>query len=635
MRATALLIVAVLTALTTGCPGSRGGPRAPGVVYLAKLRIEGNRTIETSDLIPGLALARTQREGRPLDPYQLALDTRRIRGAYVRKGFFGAKVDSRIIRDDEAETVVFTVAEGPRARARVAVTGLPPELPEDEVLAKLALKEGAPFDYELFDEGREVVKALVQDVGYPYVADDSVVTVDRSQNVAVASYRLDSGIRARFGAIKIDGVAATNDLHAAVRGRLTFREGDRYSLRAIAASELAIYELGRFTRVRIEPDLTTGNETLAVTVAVRPAGIVGTLELRAGGGLGIDTETYEGRLRGGLSYVPDEYPLQTHSGDVRVALRRNRETSEWEPSVRVLYSLQRLELLRPRIIGRLDAGIDFVTAEAYSGYGPLLRAEAASPLGVSWLTARGGWALSYLKFFNVSDVLSARARRELHLNSAELYGRFEQSIVADLRDSPIEPTKGIYAALRVAEGTIAAGGAFNVVTIEPDVRAYYPLGRMVIAGHVRAGRIFGDVPMTTRYFSGGSQNHRGFSSRELAPAVDKFDDTGNVVGSVKIGGEALIEAGAELRLPLFELWGLPLGTTLFVDGGDVPFSPTDLSLLDLHWAAGIGLFAKIAAFKIRFDVAKRISRLPVNLDGSVRDGALENINIHLGVGETF
>jgi outer membrane protein assembly factor BamA len=622
----------VLVLIASGCPGSRSRPRFPGEIWLAEIEVEGNQAIEDDDLVPGLAIERLRREGRAVDPYLLSLDTKRIRGAFRRLGFFDVEVTARIDRKDKAETVVFRVVEGPRARARVAITGLPPELPEAEVLDKLELKENAPFDYELFDDGRDIVKALVEEVGYPYVVDDSVVTVDRVQGVAFASYRIDPGPRATIGAITIEGVDPSDALHGAIRGRLAFAEGDLYSPRALLETTRALNELGRFSQIRIVPDREQVTPVIPVTIRVA---IAGRTEIRVGGGFGLDPQTYEARVRGGFSWVPPDYPLWTLSGDSRIAARYNKDTEDVDPRVRALLSAQRLDLFRPRVVGKIEGGFDFFTVEAYTAQGPLLRLETSSPLGVRWLTARVGWAFSYLEFSDVSEVLDLRARRELGLVDWERYGRFEQTIIADLRDDSFEPRKGYFIALRVAEGTAAAGGAFDNLVIEPDFRAYYPVGRVVFAAHARGGRIFGEVPATIRYFSGGAQNHRGFAARRLAPQVDAFDDTGQLVGSVRIGGEAFLETGVEARIELGKLWGLPIGTTLFLDGGDVPFDPDDLDLLDLHWAGGVGLFVKLGALKVRFDVGKRLTRLPVGLDGVPDTDLFHNIEYFLGVGETF
>jgi len=631
-------VLLVVLVFAVGCGGKMRAHK-PGEIWLASIVVKGNKSIEEDDLIPGLALDRSRRDGRAVDPYQLSLDTKRIRGAYQRIGFFDVKVDAQINREDNAETVVFTVVEGPRVKARVVIDGLPPEIPKERALAKLELKDGDPWDYELYDDGKEVVKALIEEAGYPHVeVDESVVTVDRAAGVAVASYRIViTGPRATFGDVKILGLDDGSILDAAIRGRLTFATGDSYSPRALAETERSLFELGRFSQIRIDPDRSKLGPIVPVTITVT---LASRHEVKLGGGLGYEPLTYEARVRAGASYVPADYPLWTFSVDSRLAATVDHSFADFEPKIRILGTAQRLEMFRPRLIGELGIGFDFFTVEAYTATGPLLRLGASTPLGVRWLTLQAGWSFTYLSFTDLDRVLdpafpdpanpdpvTAIRRAQLGLNRNQRLGRFEQTIAADLRDNPLEPRRGGFISLRVTEGTPLAGGAFSYLQLQPDLRAYVPLGRMVLAFRLRYGTILGDVPVTERLFSGGAQNHRGFSARALAPVETRVvNEVGTI--SVLIGGESFLEAGAELRVPLGELGPFLVGSTLFLDGGDVPNDGDDLDPFNLHWAAGFGMFLKYGAFKIRFDLGHRLNR-------TTTDDFVENTLLFLGVGETY
>jgi translocation and assembly module TamA len=219
----------------------------------------------------------------------------------------------------------------------------------------------------------------------------------------------------------------------------------------------------------------------------------------------------------------------------------------------------------------------------------------------------------------------------LGLDKPQRLGMFQQALVADLRDDPIDPKNGAYVALRVNEGTPFAGGALSFIQLTPDLRGYVALGtpRLVLALRLRAGGFFGDTPVTERYFSGGAQNHRGFSERRLSPTLSNADDTAAVV----IGGRGLIETGAELRIALGTLGGLPIGTTLFLDGGEVD-DPERIDPLFLHWAAGVGLSAKLGQLKVRLDVGHRLNRTG-SMEPQYETGTLANTAFHFGVGDTF
>ncbi len=613
---------------------------APGEVWLSKIVIEGNKSIPEDDLTPGLALDRALRDGEQVDPYLLGLDTKRIKGAYTRLGFFEAKVDSKYEREDNAEIVVFTIDEGPRARARVFISDLPPELPEEYVLGKLELKTDAGFDYELYEDGKDAIKTMIEDVGYPYVdLDESVVTVDRKENVAAVSYRVVLfGPRAVFGKVAVRGLEEFPDLEGAVRGRLAFLEGDLYSPQALADTTRALYDLGRFSQVRIAPDLSGRKEVVPINISVT---LVGRHEVRLGGGFGYEPATYETRIRGGGNWIPRTLPLWSLGLDARVALTVDHAFQDLEPKVRAFLNAQRLEVLRPFIVGDAGVGLEYFTLESYTAKGPIARVGFTAPLGRRWLTGQVAWNYSLYKFTDISPLIDESNQAVLGLDRKEFNGRFEQSAAADLRDKPLEPRKGAYISLRVIEGGAFAGGRFNYLEIQPDLRGYVPIGELSsLAFHLRGGAFFGDVPMTQRYFSGGAQNHRGFSARVLSPVVAGFipdpnDPTGiGTPGTTVVGGEVFLETGAELRLPIGELSGFLFGTTIFLDGGDV-VDQDALDLLNLHWAAGVGIFVKYGGFKIRIDVGQRLNRTGPTDPDYDPSGLLKNTNFFLGVGETY
>ena len=615
------LLVVLSLAAVIGC-GGKSRVHRPGEEWLAELRLEGNRSLERDDLVPGLALNRNLDAGRGLDPYQLTVDRDRLRAAYVKAGFFEVSVTPRVDLVGVEQHVVFVIVEGPRSKLQVEIQGLPPEVPRDKARALVALADGAPFDYDAYDEAKGALLALVENAGYPQVALEAAVVVDKARSVAVARYAFETGPRATFAQVSIDGVAPESDLAGAIEGRLVFRRGDVYSATALADSQTAIYELGRFSTVRVEPDRTAGALVpvrVSVTLATRH-------EIKAGFGLGYDPINVEARVRLGGSYVNAAHPLWSFGADFRPAVTVSHELQDPLYKIRALVSATRMELWRPRVRGELELSADYITVEAYTSKGPRFRAGVSAPLGAKWLTARVGWLIEYLKLTNVEVIEPAKT--QLRLNEAQRRGAYELSIVADKRDDSIDPHAGVFAQLRASYGTWLALGALDYLQLIPEVRGYVPLpAGMVLAARARYGVILGQVPVTERYYAGGANSQRGFADRRLSPGEPTEDD------SVVVGGAALIETGIELRVPIATLAKIPIGTQIFLDGGDVTKTPGELDLLDpvhFHWATGAGVYAKLGSVKIRIDVGYRLNR-----KGAGEPQAGENFAFHLGVGEAF
>lgn len=611
----------VLVWLVLGACAGNARVHRPGEEWLAEVRIVGNRALSTDDLVPGLASNRTREEGRALDPYELVVDRDRLRAAYVKAGFFDAVVTPDVKLEGTAQHVTFTIVEGPRSRLEVVFQGLPPEVPVAAARALVDAPDGAPFSYDLYDAAKEPLVALVEDAGYPHVVVEPAVLADRGRGVAVARFAVEPGKRARFGPVVIDG--ADGDLAGAIIGRLRFATGDLYSASALRETQREIYALARFSSVRVEPDRTAG--------AVVPVRIIVTLssrrELLLGFGAGYDPINAEIRARIGGSYVNAAHPLWTFGLDLRPAYAFDHRVGAIDNGLlklRALVTATRMELFAPRVRGELEGAYDYITVEAYTWYGPRLRAGISTPVPRLPLQVRAGWLLEYLKFTNI-EVLEP-TRSALRLDDPQRRGAFELSLVGDWRDSASSPRRGVYAQLRATLGTRYAGGDGDIDyrQLTPEIRGYLPLPRRaVLAARARVGATFGKLPVTERYFAGGANSQRGFAERRLSP-IGATDE-----GTVVIGGAALVETGLELRVPLGTL-GVPLGTELFLDGGDVTNDVGDLDPLHLHWAAGAGLFADIKGLKARVDFGYRLNRTGA---GEPQPG--DHYAFHLGVGDTF
>jgi outer membrane protein insertion porin family len=618
-----------------------GPPRAPVVEagQLGAIRIVGNRAIASDELESELALHEAIGDGAAIDPYLLGLDADRIHAEYLRRGFFAVTVTPTVEQRGAQQVVTFTIAEGRRAVSRVEITGLPPEVAPAAARAQVGLGDGKPFDYNAYDAAKQPLADLVENAGYAHVRVNGAVIADPGGAIAAVRYAVEPGPRCTFGEVRIPPLAP--DLAAAVRAHLGFATGDRYSAAALATAQTELSQLGRFSSVNIAADRSGDGSVIGVAVELAPAP---RHEVHVGGGLGLEPLTYELRGLVGGSVVPEAHPLVTATVDARVAVTLPRGATAGggpvQPKGRILGSLQRIDLGWPQLRGEIEGGVDYQTVEAYTWVGPHVRLGLGAPLGPRWLQARIGWLLEELAFIDVDPALDDAARDALRLTGSQRLGAYQASLVADLRDNPIEPHRGVYVAATAAVGTPYAGGELHYRQVTPELRGYVSLGDTVVAFRARAGQIFGEVPVTERYFSGGS-SQRGFSDRQLAPRVDPDNGCVNTgPAAVVIGGAGLIETGVELRRPVASPWGVPVGTNLFLDGADVTCHAESVDPLNLRWAVGVGLWGKPAGLKIRIELGYRLNRKgPDDLSGGSGAfsvlGSGQDFALHIGIGETF
>ncbi|HEX3477094.1 MAG TPA: BamA/TamA family outer membrane protein [Kofleriaceae bacterium] len=643
--------------LATGC--AHAPAHQPGDERLAAIKFEGNHQLSDKTLVTGLALHRTEQRGGAPDPYSIQIDADRIRGEYLRKGFLDIDVRSRVDRRGDAATVTYTVEEGRRAATRVVITGLPPDVPVAAVRAKLPLRDGQPFDYEAYDLAKPLLVAAVQDAGYARAKLDARVVADRADQAAVVDLAYTAGPKCTFGNVEIAG--ATGELATAVRERLAFRPGQVYSTQAVTQTQRNLYGFGRFSTVQVQPDQGTG-EVVNVKVAVSESA---RHQIQLGGGLGRDTVGYSVHGRAGYSIAGWPFPLDTTSIELRPEYVVNTQNGN-EPRLRALARLERADLFWTYTKADIDAGYNYLTWEAFTSFGPLARLGFETPIVTPRVKLRVGWRIEQDSFRDVTSLIvppanvdpanaaaqdAAAGRRSLGLaqhlglDRSERIGGYEQALIVDLRDKPIEPRLGAYGELRTTEGTPLAGGAFSYFEAIGEARGFAPLhvDRAVLAARARYGGIWGDIPATERLFSGGAVSQRGFGERQLAPFVrgrpfvtttDAMGHTvsklGDTIVSLPYGGGGLFETSLEARVPITTIRTMPVGIVTFLDGGDVTETPGELNFGNLHWAVGAGLRLLTAVGPVRFDVGYRLNRT-----GNNDPDPGQHFAYHLTIGEAF
>ena len=181
---------------------------------------------------------------------------------------------------------------------------------------------------------------------------------------------------------------------------------------------------------------------------------------------------------------------------------------------------------------------------------------------------------------NLKDIkINPIVRRFPDLEGVIQIARIGASFVTDSRDDALDPKKGIFSTSTFQIASTNLGSEVDFVSLFNQTTYQQKYGEGIVAVSSRIGwKVpYGEtieLPITERYFAGGSTTLRGFGVDDAGPAG---------------GGQLLTIGNVEYRVPLKNFSFGTLGGAMFYDGGNVFERPSDFSFRDFTHSAGLGL----------------------------------------------
>jgi outer membrane protein assembly factor BamA len=657
---------------------------------VAKIEFSGNTILKTSDLLSVVQTKETPlwiwrflykisesvgKKPEYFNASEFGNDALRLKKYYWSNGFFKAAVDTSISidRTENSVSLLFCVQEGRRSNIDtlryLGLDNLPGDL-KSEIFGHKLIDIGDPFvEKKLMDEQRRILTAFAN-YGYVQVSVNppSGVQYASTNNVTV-TFAFVPGQRYRFGTIVVKSDTAIKQSvdSAVIFGYLDFKQGDYYNLAAKTESEMNLNRLGVFESAQIQEAVNDSTRKLLeipMEILVRPRPFY---ELAPE--IGINDERGYPNVSFGLGYFDRNFFGGARNLNSRVRL--NVHSFEDLDLVR---AFQRSGLRDSTILTNADVTINFIQPYFFNNktsltttlfaalekqrtyYSPIFRFRVgAAAQTATYTRAFIDWNLEAI------NPQSTITNRDTALGSqGELYSQFN-SILAitlqrDKRNDFFSPTRGFYHSITAEEagilpsvfhGLLGLGLPFaKYVKVTALGQWYWDPGEtqsLVWATKLHAGiaQLYGHspagVPLTRRFYAGGSGSVRGWRARELGEIA--LPDT---------GGSALIEGSLEARWnPLREasnLWFFETGKLSFVffyDVGNLWPDAKEIRISEFAMAAGVGLRYATVAGPIRVDFGWKV------FDPMAPDGrrwvtqkrfvgeTLPNFVFHLGVGQAF
>lgn len=570
------------------------GPR----LELHRIEFDGNATFPAEVLSPLLGLQTRSLFSRGnFTTRILERDEKGIANYYRAQGFLEAKVYAEKKTDGNELMVIFHVEEGLRYRVRKFRVDAPPEIDAVAFLSNLKLREGDPLSYSAIADDRSFLITRLTDGGYKDVRVRSEVQLPQPGHADV-TYLIQPG-RQYF----VEDVVVTGNLvtrRPVIEREIMFRSGEPYDFSAMLQTEQNLYNLNLFNKVDIRtlPDHVDEDHLVSV------------IDVR---------ESKRYTFNYGFGYAQEEGPRGTIEltdsnlgGTHRVLGTR----------LRVGAREQRFQMnfTEPRFFGfRQPFNTTFLSAhenrESFNVLRNLILLQMEKSLSRSTsLLFRYGFQDNRLRDLRASLEELARGGDLERRDRPIRLSSFSFSVLQEKRDDPLNPTRGEFRSFDLLVTSPAFGSNEQFASLFVQEQFFRRLvGDWVLGTSLRVGlkQPFGNfktVPISERFFAGGSNSLRGFNFEKAGPVelVERKKKEKTVQEVVPLGGNALVIGNVELRHPLYR----SLSAVLFYDGGNVFRRISDIHPRDFTHNFGFGFRFQTPLGPVRLEFGWNTDRPP-------------------------
>jgi len=499
-------------------------------------------------------------------------------------GYYDAAVEPRTEKVGNALSVVLTADPGSQYHfASVDLPGLDSAGPGAARLRdSFAVKAGDPVvATDVIAAGVSLTTALGEQGYAGATLGDQDIEVNHQTHLATLVLPMNPGPVARFGSIHVSGRPAFSASHVALIAR--FKRGDPFQRSKLDDLRRALVATTLVANADIQVVPVQGGKTVNINVRLEPAP-----QHTIAGELGYGT-AQGARLE--VSWTDRNF----FNPEGALTLRGIAGTNEQLLGVQVRRSNF---AMRDQTLN-LQFSASHQKYAAYTAKTVDLTAYIERQSNFiwhkKWTWSYGGEWLGTIERGVFSSALTKTTRRFL-------IAAVPLSLGYDGSDSLLDPTTGFRLSGRVSPEISFHGGHFSYGRAQFDASAYHPVGgRVVVAGRVRLGTIFGsslfNMAPSRRLYAGGGGSVRGYGYQQLGPKDLDGDP---------IGGRGLAEFALEARVRLKQLGG-NLGIVPFFDGGTL----TSSARPDFrHWRTAVGLGVRYYSLfgPIRVDVGVPLNR---------------------------
>jgi outer membrane protein insertion porin family len=518
----------------------------------------------------------------------LKADVERLTAWYYDHGYVTVRIEEpKVERRDEGLVVAIKIKEGEQFKVgKVTVegkdiSGIPPDME-----GKLATKPGETFEASTLRDDVQALTDRMSEDGYAFAKIDPDTAVDTDTKTVDVAFQVERGAPVTVERIEIAGNTKTRDYVA--RREMRLQEGELFSGTRLRKSREALQRLGFFSEVNVTTRKGSADDKMHVLVDVKEAQ---TGSFSAGAGFSsADSLLFNVRIQeNNLFGRGQRLLLNADAGSVR----RNIILSFTEPYFRGTPLTVGLDAFSWRL--RFDEFSREGTGASISFSYPVTAWGYDSLWGFPLEDVRVG--IDYrLEYATINDLDWFATRSIRAEEGSSIVSSVTPKVSRNTLNHAFDPTAGSFQEVSVE---VAGLGGTQFLKTEARSRWYYTfwkpknwgditysLGTNVAYGFGNEGIDGNELPLFERYFPGGINTIRGFSSRSLGPRESRKDRFGNIVATNPIGGSTQFILNNELIFPIVP--GIGLKGVLFVDAGNAYSADTVWSWDETRLSVGAG-----------------------------------------------
>ncbi len=516
-------------------------------IKISEVNFYGNKAIE--DFVLGKSMQTKPvgfwsflGSGGNYEKESIKTDRLRIESKYRDFGYIKSRIEEPRIEVDQEKgriMVNFFVNEGSQYFVRKITAEGDAVFTAEEILEKVTLKEGDPFNQSTFRENIFKVTEMYSDKGYAYANVMPNITEDEEAKMVDIHLKVSPGDMVYIGKITISGNDKTHG--NVIRREFRFHEGELFKGSKMRRTRQRLNNTGFFGGINIEQKSGDRPDQMDLNVAV--------------------IEQTTGNFQVGFSYNSVEN-ISLNLGITEKNLFGTGKQLSLIVSNSNLREEYSLSLTEPKFRNR-DI---FLRFSAFSKKNNWITYTTRTKGGDATIGRALGEYSSVKLQYKIQKVkvslndLASSGTYLLSLEGNNLTSSLTPIYTINTVDNIYFPTSGfkVVSSMEVAGGPF--GGALNFYKAELSGNRYYALPYefvLRLKGDVKHARGYGNqtLPLFENYFLSGS-SLRGFTFDDIGP-VDNIGDS--------IGGDSSLLLSTEINYPFSKM----ISAMLFYDRGQI------------------------------------------------------------------